>query len=122
VSKLTADAIANAVPHLADGVQRLQSADGQLRLRGPELRTGRVRRTMAKIFGLAERVEVELDDIGAFVIDRFDGRSLEALATDLAAHLKLRQREAEGALTTFLQALLKRKLLRLDFERDRAAA
>ena len=110
----SAEAVADARAHLADGVEPYRSDEGNLRLRGPLLKRGPLRRLMARIFRLAVRVEVELDDAGSFVVERLDGRRLGEIAEDLAAHLKLRRREAEGALVAFLQLLLRRKLVRIE--------
>ncbi len=111
--KLTANDVATAVPALAEGVEQRSGPAGELRLRGPRHRRGPLGRVCARVFRLADRVEVELDDIGCYVIEHMDGRSLAQLAGDLASKLQLRQREAEGALVTFMQGLLRRKLVRL---------
>lgn len=116
MSATAADVIETAVPLLAPGVERATGPDGAPRLHGPPLRHGPVRRRLARVFGLAERVVVELDDIGAFVVDRLDGRTLDQLGADLAAHLKLTRREAEGALAMFLRMLVKRRLVRVETE------
>ena len=66
---------------------------------------------LAWLLRLPRRVEVELDDIGTYVIGRMDGRTMQALADDLAGYLKLTRREAEAALTLFIQSLLRRRLI-----------
>ncbi len=111
-----AQRIATAIPALADGVE-CQIVEGQLRLIGPHLRANRLRRGLARLLHLADRVRVELDDIGRYVVERIDGRATMAdLAVTLAAHLRLERREAEAALTAFMQTLLRRKLVSLRFE------
>jgi hypothetical protein len=107
----------NAIPRLAPGVETLRTAAGALRLRGPELRRRYAHRFLAWLIRAPQRVEVELDDIGAFVVERCDGRPLRRLADDLAAHLKLTRREAEVALADFMRLLLQRRLVVLE-ERD----
>lgn len=103
-----------AVPRLAPGVEQARTAEGALRLRGPELRRRHVHRFLAWLIRAPRRIEVELDDLGAFVVERCDGRPLRRLADDLAAHLKLTRREAEVALADFMRLLLQRRLVVLD--------
>src|SRR5689334_11449339 len=98
-------------PQLADTVRCQRTAGGLLRLRGPEFRRRHVHRFIAWLMRAPARVEVELDDIGTFVVERMDGRrSLQQLADELAAHLKLTKREAEAALAQFMTALIRRGL------------
>lgn len=108
-----AERIAAAVPRLVPGCECEEMATG-LRIKGPTIRRGPLGRRMARVFKWSTRIEVELDDVGAWVYERIDGRSLHELADQLADHLKLTHREAEAALTVFLQMLLKRKLITLD--------
>lgn len=112
-----AERIASAIPRLAEGAET-RIVDSGLRIVGPRLERGPLRRLAARMMHWAERIEVELDDVGAFVVERMDGRSMHQLADDLAKHLKLSHREAEAALTVFLQMLLKRKLIALDIRMD----
>lgn len=120
MAKLSPDQVAGAVPRLADGVDT-EEIEGVIRLRGPQLRRGAIARTIARVLHLPSRVEVELDEIGTWMIERMDGRRLEELADELAAHLNLSVREAEAALTLFLQQLLQRKLVAIEFPEDVAA-
>lgn len=114
MNAFTPDDVARSIPRLAVAVQVFQEA-GATRLRGPLLRRNPLSRAIAWLLRLPRRVDVELDDIGAWVVARIDGRiTLQALARDLAAHLRLTSREAETALTAFVQALLQRRLLVLD--------
>ncbi|MDA3962082.1 MAG: PqqD family protein [Planctomycetota bacterium] len=112
--------IARAVPRLHEEVVVEQEGDG-LRLRGPVFKRGFFRRRMAGWMNLADRSVVELDDIGAFVVDRLDGRTMHTLADNIAQHLKLTHREAEAALTVFLQNLLRRKLITLEVREEETA-
>jgi hypothetical protein len=101
-------------PQLAETVERHRTDAGVLRLRGPEFRRRHLHRLVAWMVRAPPRVEVELDDIGTFVVERMDGqRSLRELADELAAHLKLSRREAEAALAQFVSALMRRGLARL---------
>jgi hypothetical protein len=102
------------LPLLAEDVERVRTGAGTLHLRGPEFRRRHVHRFLAWLMHAPQRVEVELDDIGAFVVERLDGRrSLRQLADELAAHLKLSRRESEAALAQFMSALMRRGLARL---------
>ena len=106
-------ACAPGIPRLIPGVE-LQRLDGGLvRLRGAPFRRGAVHRLVARWLRLPERIEVELDELGAFVVTRCDGRDLETLAGDLAGHLRLTRREARVALADFLRLLERRRLVRL---------
>jgi hypothetical protein len=105
---------AATIPRLADAVEPVRTDTGALRLRGPLLRRSAFSRGMAWMMRLPGRFEVELDDIGTFVIERCDGRTLDRLASDVAAHLRLSRREAETALADFFAALIKRRLAVLE--------
>jgi hypothetical protein len=101
------------VPQLAHDVTSIPMPDGQVRLRGPRLARPLLLRWLAWLFRLPVVVEVELDDIGSFVIARFDGRTLGRIAEELAAHLQLTRREAEVALADFMRQLMQRRLAEL---------
>ncbi len=104
----------STIPRLAPGVESVVAVPGVIRLRAAPYRRGAVMRLLARLLRLADRAEVELDDIGTWVVERFDGRSLGELAWALANHLKLSRREAETALGDFLRMLLVRKLAVLE--------
>jgi len=97
---------------LADGVEAHRTADGVLRLRGPALRPWGPMKALAWLIRAPKRIEIELDQIGTWVVDRLD-RPLAHLAQDLAQHLKLSRREAETALADFTRMLQRRHLIRL---------
>lgn len=101
------------IPRLVPAVESLSAPGGGLRLRGPLLERRGLHRWVAWLFAAPPRIEIELDDIGAFVVTRMDGRNLRQLADDLAAHLKLTRREAEVSLAQFLHALVTRRLAAL---------
>jgi len=102
------------VPRLADGVAIHRPTPEVVRLRSaPFVRRG-LHRLVARWLGRPERIELELDDLGAWVVERCDGRSVATLAEDLASHLKLTSREAEVALGDFLSQLVGRRLMMLD--------
>ena len=103
----------STIPRLAPGVETIVAVPGVIRLRSAPYQRGPVMRLLARILRLKDRAEVELDDIGTWVVERFDGRSLGELAWALANHLKLSQREAETALGDFLRLLLSRNLATL---------
>jgi hypothetical protein len=109
-----ADDPALIVPRLAAQVERLTMAGGVLRLRMPLRRSGRLNQAWCWLLRLPAAAEVELDEIGAFVVERLDGRSLGALADDLAGHLQLTRREAEVALADFMRMLSTRRLVALE--------
>jgi len=118
MAELTPDAIAQARPQLVDGVDHEPLSDGSLRLHGPLLQRGPLMRVLCRWFRRPPRICVELDDIGSWVAERLDGRPLQQLANDLAAHLKLERREAEAALVLFIRMLLKRRLIRLNLGKE----
>lgn len=120
--QLTADMVANARPRLADGVQVETLANGAFKLTGPPLRRTRPAKVMAFLMRLPKQMQVELDDIGTFVLGRIQAdRTMEQIAQDLAAHLKLETREAETALLSFIQSLMRRQLLVLAGTMETAA-
>jgi hypothetical protein len=112
---------ARIVPRLAATVERQRVDSGMLRLRVPLRRAGRLTRAWCWLLRLPAAVEVELDEIGTFVVERLDGRSLGTLADDLASHLQLTRREAEVALADFMRLLSARRLVALERPRQPAA-
>ncbi|GDY13798.1 hypothetical protein LBMAG53_26760 [Planctomycetota bacterium] len=54
---------------------------------------------------------MELDDLGAFVVQHLDGRQLDAVAAAVAEHLRLTRREAETCTADFLRQLINRRLV-----------
>ena len=116
MTSATAKDIARSTPLLAQGVEIVNDpATGFVKVRGPVFKRGIFGRTLSKYFKLTERVEVELDEIGSWVIHQIDGRNnMERLADRLSEHLKLTYRESEAALTIFIRALLRRKLLHIE--------
>jgi len=92
----------------------MPTAAGVVRLRGPQLRRPLVVRWWSWLLRLPDAVEVELDEIGSFVITRCDGRCLDRIVEDLAGHLQLSRREAEVALADFMALLLQRRLVVLE--------
>jgi len=106
--------ITRAVPRLDHDVEVFEDDHGNLHLRGRELRGSLAARCFAWFFRLPKRIEVELDEIGRFVVERMDGRTMETLSGDLVDHLRLEDREAKAALTVFVRNLLRRRLVRLE--------
>ncbi len=105
-----------SIPRIVAEVESFRDDHGLLHLRGPLLQRPLLFRWMAWLFARPKRIEVALDEIGSWVVERCDGRTLDRLASDLAAHLKLTRREAETALGDFITMLLMRRLLRLDID------
>lgn len=106
-----ADRISQAIPRLADGVEIIPNQGGTINLRGPVLRRAALNRWFAWLFRLPKQVEVELDDIGTFVVEQFGERTMDEIAASLGARYKLTRREAQAALTVFIKSLLQRRLL-----------
>ena len=102
------------VPRLLAEVETIRTPAGRMHLRGPLLQRPMLLRWLAWLLAQPKRIEVELDDIGSWVVERCDGRSLDQLATELALYLKLTRREAETALADFVRLLQARRLLRLE--------
>lgn len=97
------------VPRLAPGVSSEAAPSDP---RGIRLRSAPVRRGwLARRLGLAESITVELDDLGAFVVQHLDGRQLDAVAAAVAEHLRLTRREAETCTADFLRQLINRRLV-----------
>ena len=107
-------------PVLGPGVEREDLGDGIFCLNGPLFKRGPIRGWYARTFKLPQRLRCELDEVGSFVIQRVGERNMGQLADDLADHLKLTRREAEGALGLFFKDLIKRKLI--DIVRPDAAS
>jgi hypothetical protein len=95
---------ARSVLRLAAGVAATRTAAGVLQLAPPAGRTG-----WRRLFASRPR-PVELDAVGTWVVERLEGRSLAALAEELATYLRLTRREAETALADFTRLLLARRL------------
>ncbi len=112
--KLVAEDVADAVPRLCDDVTCTEVSAEIIRLRGRDLRRTGLSRFLVWLFRLPRTVEVELDDLGTWVIHHMDGRTMAQLAQDLSTQRKLSRREAEFALTAFVQSLMVRRLVRLD--------
>ena len=98
-----------AVPRLAADVTSERAADGALRLSVPLHRRG-PHRWIARVVGLADRTTVELDAVGAWAVEHFDGRTLDVMAEGLARAFKLGRREARVALGQFVQSLIARRI------------
>lgn len=110
-----AELIANAVIRLHPETEVIEHRDSKtVNLRGPMLRRGRVSGWIAWLLRLPQRVEVELDDIGTFVIKNIEGHTMESISDLLAGQYKLTQREAQAAVTVFVKSLLQRRLVMLD--------
>jgi hypothetical protein len=100
------------VLRLAAGVQTTQAGTGCVLRGAPLVRTG-AWGWLARRLRMPDRVQVELDDIGAFVVRHLDGRPMDAVATALAGHLRLTRREAETSLAEFARQLLRRRLVEI---------
>ena len=109
-----AEAIAHAIPRLEDRVEVITKDSGTFNLRGPDLRRHAVNRWFAWLLRLPTQVEVELDEIGTFVVKNLGDSSMEALALQLSSKYKLTAREAQAALTVFIKSLLQRRLVTMD--------
>ncbi len=112
-SSATAPAgIGALVPRLAPGVSTEAAPGGAqgIRLRSAPQRRGWLGRRL----GLADSIAVELDDLGAFVVQRLDGRPLDEIAAAVAGHLRLTRREAETCTADFLRQLINRRLVVVD--------
>ncbi|TVR15980.1 MAG: PqqD family protein [Planctomycetota bacterium] len=110
-----ADLIANAILRLHPETEIIEDRNQRtVNLRGPMLRRGRISAWIAWLLRLPQRVEVELDDIGTFVIQHLEGHTMESLSDLLADQYKLTRREAQAAMTVFVKSLLQRRLLILD--------
>lgn len=107
------------VPRLAPGVTTCRSASGALRLYSAPFPRRWIHRLLARWMHLPERIELELDDLGAWVVERLDGRDLDLLAAELAVYLKLTQREAAVALGDFLRQLVARQLASIHADTER---
>jgi hypothetical protein len=102
---------AHYVPRLATGIEIHRPTPNIVRLRSAPFPRRGWHATLARWLGFPERLELELDDLGAWVIERCDGRNVATLAGELAAHVKLSEREAEVALGDFLRQLVGRRLV-----------
>lgn len=107
------DRVVGPVPRLAPGVTVIRTDQGACRLRSAPFTRRGLHGLLARWLRLPDHVLLELDDLGAWVVERLDGRDLEALSAELAAHLRLTRREAEVALADFLRQLALRHLVQV---------
>jgi hypothetical protein len=104
--------IRNAVPALSPDVQK---QEGQaLTLRLPLQRKPGLLGWLARRASHPTNHELELDEIGAFVVGLCDGkRTLEGIALKLSNEYKITRHEAEASLLSFVDSLRKRGYLTL---------
>lgn len=105
--------LAKTVPCFAQGVTAQRSSSGVTRLYSEPFKRRHIHKYIARVARLPERMELELDELGSWVIERCDGRSVAELSVELAAYLRLTRREAEVALGDFLRQLIARHLIDL---------
>ena len=103
---------ASARPELIAGCAIEPLATG-CRLQGPRLRRLAPMRWLSRWLKFPERLTVELDDMGAYVVEHLDGRTCDELIHGLAERFRLQRREAEASTLVFLDALAKRRLINL---------
>ena len=116
---LSAETIASSVPVLIEGVELEEMSDGGIcRLRSAAIERKQPFRWLAKVFRLPNHISVELDDIGSWVVKRLGQCTLREVASDLATEWNLTKREAEASVTVFIRALLRRRLVRLEWAQD----
>jgi hypothetical protein len=109
-----AKTISRAIPRLAERVEVVSNDAGAFNLRGPKLRRHPINRWFAWLLRLPQQVEVELDEVGTFVVKNLGDSSMEQLAQTLGSEYKLTQREAQAALTVFIKSLLQRRLVTME--------
>lgn len=101
------------IPRLPAGVE-CERVGAVVRLKGLPPRRSAPIRALAWLMRQPARPHVELDEVGTWVLERWDGRTtLHELADALAAHLRLTRREAETALADFVGMLMRRNLVEL---------
>ncbi len=102
-----------AVPAPVPGIEALPSDDGRALLLVARRRPFR-RRWLERIAPVARERRIELDEIGAQVWRRIDGRrDVRTLIHDFTAEFHVDRKEAEAAVVEFLKALMKRGLITL---------
>lgn len=97
-----------AVPVLNPGVEIIDREDGGvcLRVRIPRQSTGWMARFLPPVF---ER-NIQLDELGSFVVRQIDGRRTTRDIIDaFTAQYRLNRREAELSCTRFLRSLAERR-------------
>lgn len=109
-----AETISQAIPRLADRVEVITNSAGTFNLRGPALRRHPINRWFAWLLRLPKQLEVELDEVGTFVVKNLGDSSMEQLAARLSSEYKLTKREAQAALTVFIKSLLQRRLVTME--------
>ena len=112
MTRVSVQEIRQSRPRLNDGCE-LESLPTGLRIRGPVLKRLPPMRWLSKWLRLPERLSVELDDMGAFVVEHLDGRTCDEIIAELATTFRLQRREAEASTLVFLDALAKRRLITL---------
>ncbi|MFA4015169.1 MAG: hypothetical protein RUDDFDWM_000242 [Candidatus Fervidibacterota bacterium] len=92
-----------------------EDEEGVVRIKSE--RVGLLARIMGLILRITPRRYIQLDEIGSIVWKMCDGEHTVAqISQELMKRYKLERREAETSLLTFIQHLLKRRLITLRFD------
>ena len=112
MTRVSVQEIRQSRPRLSEGCEFEALATG-CRIKGPMLKRLPPMRWLSKWLRLPERLSVELDDMGTFVVEHLDGRTCDEVISELAKRFRLQRREAEASTLVFLDALAKRRLINL---------
>ncbi|MCS7254496.1 MAG: PqqD family protein [Armatimonadota bacterium] len=86
------------------------SEDGLVRIESK--RTGLIAKLLGTLFRLQAKKRIQLDELGSLVWLMCDGKhTIGEMAQELMNRYKLDKREAEVSLITFIQQLIKRRLI-----------
>ena len=101
-----------AVPHVNQAMTTNRKADGGLVASVPVRRPRYLVPPLSWIMPFSSHRRIELDSLGASVLDMCDGRrSVEAIIEEFASDHKLSFREAQLAVTQFVRQLVKRGIV-----------
>ncbi len=82
-------------------------------------RDDKVGQILSRLFQIPATKTIELDEFGAAVWEKCDGRhSVEQLVTFTASAYKLNRRQAEVSVVSFMRMLAQRRLIGLDSSRS----
>ncbi|MBS3763677.1 MAG: PqqD family protein [Planctomycetes bacterium] len=100
-----------AVPVLNQMISVEYNADENVVLNIPRKRTSMMR-IIGKFFNIPPYKQIELDELGTYVVELCDGEhTVEQIVEEFAGHFKLNHREAEVSMVAYMKKLGKRGII-----------
>lgn len=111
-AQVTAADFLGAVPHVNEAIETERTPDGQALVLVPIRRPRFIVPPISWIIPFSSRRRIQLDKLGAAVLELCDGRrTVERIIETFAADRKLTYREAQLPVTQFLQSLAQRGVI-----------